>query len=73
MAGATASPMTRFAGFELRTVAVIALASIGADVFRVTTVTLAGIFGVLAIVQGWTMWRHSRLVGVLPEGDEDQG
>ena len=27
MAGATASPMTRFAGFELRTVAVVALAS----------------------------------------------
>ena len=35
--GATASPMTRFAGFELRTVAVIALASIGADAFRVAT------------------------------------
>jgi phosphatidylglycerophosphate synthase len=68
MPAAGSSPMTRFAGVELRTVVLAALAGAGAVVFRATTGALAGILAVLAVVQGWSMWRHSQLVSVLPEG-----
>jgi hypothetical protein len=64
--------MTRFAGFELRTVVLVALAGAGAGVFRAAEVALTGVIVVLAAVQTWTMWRHSQLVSALPEGDGDR-
>ena len=67
--GAEVSPTTRFAGVELRTVAFAALAFTGARVFSVTATTLAVVIAVLAVAQGWTMWRRSRLVSPLPEGE----
>jgi phosphatidylglycerophosphate synthase len=71
--GAVTSPVTRFSGLELRTVALLAVAGAGATAFRVTAGTLAAILAVLAVVQGWIMWRHSQLVSVLPEGDGGRG
>jgi len=67
--GVAASPMTRFAGFELRTVAVALLACAGATVFTVTAVALAVAMAVLAVAQGLIMWRRSRPVSAGPEGD----
>jgi phosphatidylglycerophosphate synthase len=66
---AAASSTTRFAGVELRTLAIVALAVAGARVFSVTVVTLAVVIAVLTVVQGWVMWRRSGLVSPLPEGD----
>jgi hypothetical protein len=73
MAGAGASPLTRFAGVELRTAAFAVLAAGGAAAFEAVTGTLAGVLAVLAVVQGWIMWRHAQLVGVHPEGDGGRG
>jgi phosphatidylglycerophosphate synthase len=70
--GAAASPTTRFAGFELRTVAIAALAAGGARVFSVTAATLAVVIAVLAVAQGWSLWRRSQLVSPLPEGEGDR-
>jgi phosphatidylglycerophosphate synthase len=67
--GTAASPTTRFAGVELRTIAIAALAVAGARVFSVTAATLAVVIAVLAVAQAWTMWRSSGLVSPLPEGD----
>jgi len=67
--GAAMSPVTLAAGFELRTVALLAAAAAGATAFKVTAWALAGILAVLGTTQGWTRWRRSRLVSVPPEGD----
>jgi hypothetical protein len=72
MPGAATSPMTRFAGFELRTVALVALAGAGAGAFRAAEAALAGVIVVLAVVQTWSMWRHSQLVSASTEGDGDR-
>jgi hypothetical protein len=63
------SPMTRFAGVELRTVVLVALAGAGAVAFRAGEAVLAGVIVVLAVVQTWSMWRHSQPAGALGEGD----
>jgi phosphatidylglycerophosphate synthase len=73
MPGATVSPVTRFTGFELRTTALALLAAAGAAAFRAVAGTLAGGLAVLAVLQGWIMWRHSQIVSVLPEGDGGRG
>ena len=73
MPGAGASPLTRFAGFELRTAVFVVLGAAGAAAFEAVAGTLAGVLAVLAVVQGWIMWRHSQLAGVLPEGDGGRG
>jgi phosphatidylglycerophosphate synthase len=72
VAGAANSPTTRFAGVELRTLAVAALAAAGPRVFSGTAAALAVVIAVLAVAQGWTMWRRSQLVSPLPEGDGDR-
>jgi phosphatidylglycerophosphate synthase len=69
MPGAATSPMTRFAGFELRTVVLVALAGAGAGPFRAGEAALAGVVVVLAVVQTWSMWRHSQLASASTEGD----
>jgi hypothetical protein len=61
--------MTRFAGVELRTVVLVALAGAGAVAFRAGEAVLAGVIVVLAVVQTWSMWRHSQPAGALGEGD----
>jgi hypothetical protein len=69
MPGAATSPMTRFAGFELRTLVLVAAAGAGAGPFRAAEAGLAGVVVVLAAVQAWNMWRHSQPAGALGEGD----
>jgi hypothetical protein len=68
MPGVAASPSTRFAGVELRTAAVVALAGAGAAVFTAGILVLAGALAVLAVVQSWSMWRRSQIAGVAAEG-----
>jgi phosphatidylglycerophosphate synthase len=58
--------MTRFAGVELRTVAVAALAGAGAAVFTATLVAVTGVLAVLAVRDGRSMWRQSEPPGVGP-------
>jgi hypothetical protein len=63
-----ATPVTRFAGVEGRTIVVVVLAAIGAGAFTAGLVTLTGVLAVLAVAQSWIMWRRSQPAGVTAEG-----
>jgi hypothetical protein len=48
-----------FAGFEVRTVVVAALAAVGAGAYLAGTVALAALSVVLAVQRSWRLWRRS--------------
>jgi uncharacterized membrane protein len=60
MAALGLSVLAGLGGFEVRTVAVAALAVAGATAYTVGVATMAGVLAVVAVARGRMLWKRSR-------------